>query len=282
MSQNWTNTGKITTEARSNPSQRLSCLLIASRHDPIASPKTILVKHGNTANQFYQLDLQFVTFNSTFDMQPFHTKRFESAASAFVSPVGRTESTSSISQHSESIAPNPGTTWSNVTAAGAARLSARSVNTSPTINTSTPSFEPVRVAQSATGDSKTGIPVNRLGQRIDRPLRQPTQAELDRFEHRIQERKLCNTEHLTTIGCFAYNCKFDHNEIDAPMKHTLKYKARSIACTGGSKCRKSECFYGHQCPWGADQCTNSKCAFYRNNLHEIDDLEIVKFVPAVG
>lgn len=195
--------------------------------------------------------------------------------------ITRTTSIGSISQSSEST-PTPATTWSTVTAS-AARLPARSTTTSPTtLYASTAVFEPARISQSATGDFKTGIPVNRLGQRVDRPLRNPSQAELDRFEARIADRKLCNTEHLTTAGCFAYNCKFDHSEIDAPMKHTLKYKARSIACTGGSKCRKLECFYGHQCPWGADQCTNSKCAFYRNSLHEIDDLEIVKFVPAVG
>jgi hypothetical protein len=111
-------------------------------------------------------------------------------------------------------------------------------------------------AHAPTGDSK-GIPINRAGQRIDRRLRQPTTVEQERFEARIRYRKLCNEHHLRS-NCYQYNCKFDHDDLDPEMKNTLRYVARRIACSSGMKCRRGDCYYGHQCPWGNDQCSNVK------------------------
>lgn len=244
----------------------------------MAAPKTILIRHGNTANQFYSLGFPFARFTSTFEMEPLQVvRRFESTPAFIPKTVGAASTGDDTSQSSENT-PTTATTWSTVTA-GAARLPVRT-NTSNSLSATADAFEPTKVSKLATGDAKSGIPVNRHGQRIDRRLQPPLPSELDRFEDRIVEQKLCNTHHLTSSGCFAYNCKYDHGPIDAAMKHTLKYKARSIPCSTGSKCRKAECFYGHQCPWGRDKCTNSKCAFYKNGLHDIDDLEIAKFVAA--
>ncbi|KIX96933.1 uncharacterized protein Z520_07047 [Fonsecaea multimorphosa CBS 102226] len=128
-------------------------------------------------------------------------------------------------------------------------------------------------------DGKSGIPVNRLGQRIDLKMRIPTTAEMEKFEDRIARRKLCNEHHLRD-NCESYNCRYDHEPIDAAMKNTLRYKARSIACTQGSKCRRMDCVYGHQCPWGNNNCGNPKCSFLKAGLHDIRDLEIAKFVAA--
>lgn len=111
-------------------------------------------------------------------------------------------------------------------------------------------------AQAPTGDSK-GIPINRAGQRIDRRLRQPTTVEQERFEARIKYRKLCNEHHLRH-NCYQYNCKYDHDDLDAEMKNTLRYVARRIPCSTGMKCRRGDCYYGHQCPWGNDNCSNVK------------------------
>jgi hypothetical protein len=107
-----------------------------------------------------------------------------------------------------------------------------------------------------TGDSK-GIPINRAGQRIDRRLRAPTTQEQERFEARIKYRKLCNEHHLRAT-CYVYNCKYDHDELDPEMRNTLRYVARRIPCSQGMKCRRGDCYYGHQCPWGSDACTNYK------------------------
>ncbi|EHY58377.1 hypothetical protein HRR83_007259 [Exophiala dermatitidis] len=128
---------------------------------------------------------------------------------------------------------------------------------------------------------KSGIPVNRLGQRIDLKIRMPSSAELDRFEDRIRDRrKLCNEHHLRD-NCESYSCRYDHDPIDPVMRSTLRYKARSIPCAQGSKCRRQDCFYGHRCPWGNNgNCGNPKCAFDRMGLHDVKDLEIAKLVPA--
>ena len=121
------------------------------------------------------------------------------------------------------------------------------------------------VTHAPTGDSK-GIPINRAGQRIDRRLRQPSTVEQERFEARIRYRKLCNEHHLRD-NCYQYNCKYDHDDLDAEMKNTLRYVARRIPCTSGMKCRRADCYYGHQCPWGNDNCSNVKvCCFKLSRL----------------
>lgn len=110
-----------------------------------------------------------------------------------------------------------------------------------------------------TGDSK-GIPINRAGQRIDRRLRAPTTQEQERFEARIKYRKLCNEHHLRAT-CHVYNCKYDHDDLDSEMRNTLRYVARRIPCSQGMKCRRGDCYYGHQCPWGSSDCTNYKVRY---------------------
>lgn len=254
------------------------------RQDPIASAKTILVRHGNTAPGYARSGLRFATFSSSFDMEPFQSVQRRPEPPVFSRPAQRTLSAEDTTSSNGADTVNDQTqpnAWSTVTANATPATRVRSVTTPFTPSASADAFEPTKTSRTATGDAKIGVPVNRLGQRIDKRLQQPPQSELERFDDRILNRKLCNTEHLTTAGCYAYNCKYDHDSIDEKMKQTLKYKARSIPCTAGTGCRKKDCFYGHQCPWGADRCTNSKCAFWRNGLHEISDLEIAKYVPAI-
>ena len=211
-------------------------------------------------------------------------RRFETTPT-FLPKAARVPSNSDDASQNSDTVPSTAATWSTVTASAPRMPIRTNTNTNSNLSASADAFapfEPTKVSKAATGDSKTGIPVNRAGQRVDRRLQAPSSTDLDRFEERINNQKLCNTYHLTSAGCYSYNCKYDHEPIDDKMRHTLKYKARSIPCTTGHKCRKAECFYGHQCPWGRDKCTNGKCAFYKNGLHDIDDLEIAKFVPAQG
>lgn len=136
----------------------------------------------------------------------------------------------------------------------------------------------VSATHTPTGDSK-GIPINRAGQRIDRRLRQPSTMEHERFEARIRYRKLCNEHHLRN-NCFQYNCKYDHDELDAEMKNTLRYVARRIPCSSGMKCRRGDCYYGHQCPWGNDNCSNVKvCSLYGWRISAASDFTAVRFYP---
>jgi hypothetical protein len=136
--------------------------------------------------------------------------------------------------------------------------------------------QPSKTTGNSTADVK-GIPINRAGQRIDRRMQTPSTQQLEQFEARIRYRKLCNEHHLRD-NCYQYNCKYDHDPIDAALKNTLRYKARAIPCQAGMKCRRLDCYYGHQCPWGNESCTNPKCAFIKAGLHDITDLEVAKFV----
>lgn len=278
------------------------------RHDPIARPKTRLVSHGNTANGFFNLDLPFARFASTFDMEPIHKVQKFTGPPTYATRVpngqmvddassqtsldayinGTRIPTPSWEQHNytdattvTSVTSPPVNAWSTVTAS-TAKAPTRGSTTSD-LSASAQKFEPTKptISKTVTGDRNNGIPVNRINQRIDLKIQTPSQTELDRFGKRIEEQKLCNTFHLTSGGCFAYKCGYDHSPIDQALKRTLRYKARAIPCGTGSKCRKADCFYGHQCPWGNDMCTNPKCNFYKNGLHGINDLEIAKYVPAV-
>lgn len=158
-----------------------------------------------------------------------------------------------------------------------AALPLRSVDNSPAEKAPTTKVA-APAARAPTGDSK-GIPINRAGQRIDRRLRQPTTMEQERFEARIKYRKLCNEHHLRS-NCYQYNCKYDHDDLDAEMKNTLRYVARRIPCSSGMKCRRGDCYYGHQCPWGNDNCSNVKVGHLLVcEAHEATDSITVRLPP---
>ncbi|OAP59448.1 hypothetical protein AYL99_06746 [Fonsecaea erecta] len=267
------------------------------RHDPVAL-KIVLVhaaQTGPAARAYSALPFKSTRFDNVFESspleivprpEPFYPPGALEALSLASSSTdnGSSDLTPAISRSSHSSNPVP---------QASTPLAALAINTSTRnpaqVKASTPPTEvarpkPTTQAHAAaivngSTDGKSGIPVNRLGQRIDLKMRMPSAAEMDKFEERIAYRKLCNEHHLRD-NCESYNCRYDHEPIDAAMKNTLRYKARSIACTQGSKCRRNDCFYGHQCPWGNNNCGNLKCSFIKAGLHDIKDLEIAKFVPA--
>ncbi|EXJ89669.1 hypothetical protein A1O3_02736 [Capronia epimyces CBS 606.96] len=276
------------------------------RHDAIVMPKVMLIQAAQTApaaRAYAGLPFKSTRFDSVFETSPLDlTHRVDApygptgfdALSLGSSPEQATDhSTPSASRSSYSSVSGP---------PGLTPLMPLSTNNKPAnhVRSPTPPAEivskpPVKpqiqpqpqpqVAQVHNGpngasETKPGIPINRQGQRIDLKMRMPTTSEMERFEERIsQRRKLCNEHHLRD-NCESYNCKYDHDPIDASMRNTLRYKARSIPCAHGSKCRRQDCFYGHQCPWGNNSCGNLKCAFLKTGLHDIRDLEVAKFVPA--
>ena len=249
---------------------------------------------GPTARAYAGLPFECTRFDTVFETSPLDlTAKIEPAypltavdglslGSASTDPIvndlTRTVSRSSFSSTSE--------------APGLTPLAPISVNGQSTVQkkASTPPTEvalpkpvvsttPKRAPGSGTGEGKNGIPINRHGQRVDLKMRIPTDSELLQFEKRIKHRKLCNEHHLRD-NCESYNCKYDHEPIDATMRNTLRYKARSIPCGQGSTCRRQDCFYGHQCPWGNNECGNFKCSFIKMGLHDIKDLEVARYVAA--
>lgn len=243
-------------------------------------PKIVLVHQSSTAKstQFFGgLPFEMTTFDTVFEPLPLNiTPKIQALAIApsfdgvnaesRVAGYAEAELTPPVSRTSSSISVPPGL------APISASVGIPTIAKSPT----PPSEKPT-----AALDVKTGIPINRSGQRIDLKLRTPTTAELTQFEARIKVRKLCNEHHLRD-NCEAYNCRFDHQRIDANTKNTLRYKARSIPCSYGAKCRMRDCFYGHICPWASNggDCGNHKCQFIAKGLHDIKDLQVDRFVAA--
>lgn len=258
------------------------------RYQHNATSKTILVKHGNTANGFYNLNLPFVRFESTFEMDPIQPAP---QAPRRVDPLPTYTPTYTPNSPRTTRIPSPDIISQTSAESSGAVISRQSSTTTATnsipwatVTASRPRPNTSISSKSVTSEpqaSKTGIPVNRFGQRIDRKITVPTTADIDRFEDRIRnKRKMCNSHHLSANGCYSYNCPFDHGQIDKGIKDTLRYKARSIPCGTGSGCRKADCYYGHQCLWGNNSCSNPKCAFYKNDLHEINDFKIVDYMEA--
>jgi len=219
-------------------------------HDPVVSPKTCLVQASQPAHGFQTLSLPVAALESVFEPKPVASKQTNGAERSSYANV--------ISPVKEAAVPIP----------------IRSSQRPKTVSSSSSS---VTQADGPTPGDPRGIPVNRSGQRIDRPMRQPTTLEQERFEARISYKKLCN-EHLLRNACKQYYCKYDHDPLDAEMEHTLRYKARGIACVNGMACRQADCYYGHHCPW--PDCWNKQCAFLKRGLHNVTDLTIAKFVPA--
>lgn len=261
------------------------------RHDPVAAPKTTLVHAAHNAREYASLSFPIARFGSVFETTPLMGRiapvipKIKQQLQLFDDPVSDATSTSTTM-----LDPAPSrSSYSSVSAlpeSTVAQLSKKAATSSPT---SLPPDEEKeencklpqpssQLSKSVTGDPR-GIPINRAGQRIDRRLRSPTTQEQEQFDARVGYRKLCNEHHLRN-ACYQYRCKYDHDPIDDNMKNTLKNMARRIPCQTGMKCRRPDCYFGHQCPWGSDTCTNPKCAFLKAGLHDIYDLEIAKFVPS--
>lgn len=262
------------------------------RHDMTVMPKVMLVHAAQTqsaAKAYANLPFRHTRFDKVFETTPLDiTSKVDAALSAThlngshvetsLANQAVNETTPAPSRASHSSDPNtPG--LKPLTPVNTNIKSASQVTSAPP-PAEVATTKPSNPANGA-GDAKSTIPINRFGQRIDLKLRMPSTAEMDKFENRIAKRKLCNEHHLRD-NCETYSCRYDHDPIDASMRNTLRYKARSIPCAQGSKCRRQDCFYGHQCPWGNDNCYNPKCAFIKGGLHDIKDLEIARFVPAVS
>ena len=254
------------------------------RHDAIAAPKTILVHAAQAAREYTSLPFPVARFGTVFETSaivafrqngipklprasahPYMTPAYDEVS--MTTPAIVREPTLAENYASHSSMTSPPSSVSALPVRGSSipkdaenippKLPTLATKTAQVIPSTTPSHVP-------TGDSK-GIPINRAGQRIDRRLRQPSTMEQERFEARIRYRKLCNEHHLRS-NCYQYNCKYDHDPLDAEMRNTLRYVARRIPCAAGMKCRRADCYFGHQCPWGNDDCSNIKVCAVRKSL----------------
>lgn len=256
-------------------------------YDKTAGSKTTLVHGAFTAKEYGNIDFPTTKFDSVFETTPIPVgKRRKNTASLpppFVSngrhtPTPSYDGSSHDMLSTDGIVTNSYSSVANTAPAGISLPLRAATAPSPQPFVATPAPAASAAAAKATGDPK-GIPVNRSGQRVDLRLKQPSTTDIEKFEARISYRKLCNEHHLRG-NCYQYNCKFDHDPIDDAMRNTLRYKARSLPCQSGMRCRRKDCYFGHQCPWGNDSCSNPKCTFQKAGLHDITDLEVCKFVAA--
>lgn len=123
---------------------------------------------------------------------------------------------------------------------------------------------------------------NRKGQRIDQPLPDVSQADLDVLKARSEQKHLCNEFHLRG-KCHNKGCKFDHEPLDDGVVLALRHLARTMPCDIGPSCRRNECYLGHRCPHNERRngCKKRKsCPFAQKGMHDITDLEIANIFPA--
>jgi hypothetical protein len=237
-------------------------------HHPIYTPKTVLLQASQPARGFEALPFRMTCLDDVFEHKP--VKPQPAIAVPTSQPYNAAASFNQVQVPVRSVQYSPS---EPITATNGFKSS----QYAPTPVHRTPSDKVTESDENLPPTSSIGkLPINRHGQRIDRPLRQPTQVELERFEVRVSYSKLCNEYHLRD-NCHVQFCRYDHNPIDDEMRHTLRCTARKIPCNQGMGCRRGNCYLGHHCPW--TNCSNKQCNFLKRGLHSVTDLQIAKFVP---
>ncbi|ERF75791.1 hypothetical protein EPUS_01621 [Endocarpon pusillum Z07020] len=250
------------------------------RNDVIAKQKTQLIDHYAKGRAFANPPFPMVNFEEVFSNRALPVKRVNGFA-----PVPTKSSYSSALAAPPTVEAASGFGQGHFNPPPLQSKPPPDAQSSPTtpFASRTNSFKELQTPYLASGvelpTSGDQVPVNRLDQRIDRPLQSPSLNQQRHFEDRITYHKLCN-EHYLRDYCPDRNCRFDHSPIDKELKNTLRYTARKIVCRAGTACRRAGCYYGHQCPF--PNCDTRRCPFAKAGLHEVRDLEIVRFVSPGG
>lgn len=87
------------------------------------------------------------------------------------------------------------------------------------------------------------------------------------FERRLDRLKnsggkgFCNTYYIHGACKFGDRCIYEHNaRLTAREMNGLRYKARTLPCQDGPKCRDFDCTSSHHCPWEKN-CDREDCRF---------------------
>jgi len=129
-----------------------------------------------------------------------------------------------------------------------------------------PAATAVRVAKAAT---KPPISRNRLGQRIDPPIKHNKE-----MHDRVKRLKLCNVHYLSDDCPYGSACCHVHNyKPSAQELAMLRLVARMAPCKRGSECDDAKCIFGHGCPMPEGK--NGSCSFgaqchFPKELHNLD------------
>ncbi|OCL12585.1 hypothetical protein AOQ84DRAFT_372948 [Glonium stellatum] len=128
---------------------------------------------------------------------------------------------------------------------------------------------------SSRDDNPATISRNRVGQRVDPPVRNYDKEEVNR----VKNIKMCNVHFLRRECPFGDNCTHVHRYNPTHTEiATLRLVARMAPCQNGSACEDVKCIYGHRCPApeakpsikGGKNCIfGDKCKF-PVELHALD------------
>lgn len=238
------------------------------RRDPIVEPKTILVKAAAHARGFNDLSFEQCDLGMVFQDEPLKAKSIPKPRPAVAVPEP-VESVQPAQTNGMPIKP---------TYSSAAMDFPIIMPTRPASQVQAPTPKPT-----SPPPNPDKIPVNRLGQRIDGPLKQAPQRDEERYQERVKMQKLCNNYFLGGYCFSGDRCIYDHAPIDDGIKLVLQGKARHQSCRDGGACRKKACYMGHRCPFYPDCYTSStgkRCAFKSKELCGIDT-SIFGYVDAV-
>jgi hypothetical protein len=216
--------------------------------EPVRKRITLL-KSFKTGRQFDSLPFKSITFESLFRDQPFPTA---------VQPLD-TESAGNRSGTGAVTETSPGASY-------AAMLShTNNLSDKLSGSNSVAVFGPIGPGQ---------IYVNARKQRVDAPLSKPSNGAWNSFDRKKTawkargKRGPCN-QHLLLNQCplMAETCSFFHERLSGSEMLVQKTILRGQACEFGSRCRRPDCYYGHQCV-----CTNAICKFRKEvgDMHDID------------
>ncbi|KAF2193391.1 hypothetical protein K469DRAFT_712146 [Zopfia rhizophila CBS 207.26] len=112
------------------------------------------------------------------------------------------------------------------------------------------------------------IPLNIDKKRIDISTKPPTQDEWAIYNGRFRRQKPCNSYYLQG-ACLAFNCPFDHTELEPEALHALEYVVKCNPCPRKGECRAADCIYGHICQ--KDGCLGQeKGCRMKSDLHNVD------------
>jgi hypothetical protein len=101
---------------------------------------------------------------------------------------------------------------------------------------------------SVTMVSKTHVPVNKAGQRLDYELEEvPRYAPSAVSQRRATTGKPCKQFQLTSRFYRRNNCPLDHSPMSTNMLKYMRRSAKGKPCVRGSHCRAIDCTQGHIC-----------------------------------
>lgn len=146
-----------------------------------------------------------------------------------------------------------------------------------------PNWHSQQMNRRSTWGSNQMVLLNINDERIDPPLLEEDYDTLESMKDRMEVKRFCSYYHLQG-NCVSLNptskqvCNFRHGpKLNSQEIVVLRNYAKKLPCGRGSRCRQSECVFGHNC---RDQpgCTKgARCSLYK--FHDVDPTVVRVWQP---